>query len=372
MRSQPADLPILTSLRFFAALMIFVFHLREFAPSEALYAVAPGMFQGVSFFFVLSGFVLTHAYSDRDAPLTEFYAARFARIAPLHVVCLFGLLAVVPLPVALGQILSAPAAAVAFALKLFMLDAWVPLRAISSSWNSVSWSISVEMAFYAAFPFLNMAMARQPLVTLATAALVSFGVLIAGVAAGLPTFAPDGCVVTLVQLGSFFPLARGFEFVLGMAACVVWRRRVLPARLSEAGWTAAEAAILVVAALWLLVVLPWLVFHTQGAVFVGLRAAGSSWLFAGLLCVLAGGRGRVGAALSAPWLVKLGQASFAFYLVHVIVMRTLAWRLGATGVLAPLALSLGLAFLLHEGVEIPMRRRLLARPLPAPLRARPL
>jgi peptidoglycan/LPS O-acetylase OafA/YrhL len=215
-------------------------------------------------------------------------------------------------------------------------------------------------------------MARRPLVTLAAAASVSLGVLACGVALGLPTFTPDGATVTLVQLGSFFPLARGFEFVLGMATCLVWRRWVQPARLSEAIWTAAEGAALGASALWLLLLLPWLVFHAEGAVFVGLRAAGSSWLFAALLCVLAGGRGRVGWALSAPWLVKLGQASFAFYLVHVIVMRALAWHFGATGALAPLALSLGLAFLLHEGVEIPMRQRLLASPAPAPLRAHAL
>ena len=373
MRSQPAaDLPTLTALRFFAALMIFVFHLREFAPSETLYALAPGMFQGVSFFFVLSGFVLTHAYAGREIPLAAFYRARFARIAPLHVVCLLGLLAVVPLPVALGQSLDAAAAAAAFALKLSMLDAWVPLRAVQSSWNSVSWSISVEMAFYAAFPFLSMAMARRPLSTLAGAVAVSLGVLAAGVVAGLPTFVPDGSAVTLVQLGSFFPPARGFEFVLGMATCLVWRRWVVPARLSDAVWTGVETAVLAFAALWLCVLLPWLVFHTQGAVFVGLRAAGSSWLFAALLCALAGGRGRLGRALSAPWWVKLGQVSFAFYLVHVIVMRALEWRLGATGVWAPFALSLGLAFLLHEGVEIPMRRRLLARPFSAGQPARAL
>ena len=120
-------------------------------------------------------------------------------------------------------------------------------------------------------------------------------------------------------------------------------------------------AALGVTALWLAFAVPALVSHTQGVVFIWLRAAGSCFLFAPLLVALAGGRGLVGRALSKPLFVKLGEVSFAFYLVHVIVMRVFQFHFGATGVWAPLALSLGLAFGLHEGVEIPMRRRLLAR-----------
>ena len=369
---RPANLPTLTSLRFFAALMIFVFHLREFAPSDVLYAIAPGMFQGVSFFFVLSGFVLSHANYGREIPLRAFYAARLARIVPLHVVCLLALVAVVPLPVALGQNLSAPAAAGAFVLKLFMLDSWWPQRAVQFSWNVVSWSLSVEMAFYAAFPFLSRAMAHRPTLTLAAAALVSLGVLAAGVAWGLPTFATDGLVVSIMQLGSVFPLARGFEFVLGMAAYRVWRRWIQPAtslrRHMDGGGNGRPQRIGAMAAVR--AALAGFSFRRRRA---RRRAGGGVVMVVRDAAVRAGGgRGRIGRALSAPWLVKLGQMSFAFYLIHVIVMRALAWHLGATGILAPLALSLGLAWLLHEGVEIPMRQRLLARPVPAPLRVRAL
>ena len=56
----PEDLAALTSLRFAAAAMIFVFHLREFASTPLIIALGPAMYHGVSFFFVLSGFVLTH------------------------------------------------------------------------------------------------------------------------------------------------------------------------------------------------------------------------------------------------------------------------------------------------------------------------
>ena len=364
MRPQaPQDLPTLTSLRFFAALMIFAFHLREFAPSETLYALAPGMLHGVSFFFVLSGFVLTHVYFGRGVPSATFYRARIARIVPLHWACMGLLVAALPPLWACGQRLSTPDAAGAFVLKALLLDAWVPLRSVQSSWNIVSWSISAEMAFYAAFPWLCRLMARRPALTLAGAGLVSLGVAPLGAAWGWPVFSPDGTRPSLVQWGCDLPLARGFEFVLGMAACRLWRERIAPLRLSTACWTAIEAGALGMIGVWLALIAPAWIAGAQGVAFVWLRASGSCLPFAALILALAGGRGLVGRALAAPLPVKLGEVSFAFYLVHDIVLRVLAYHFNATGVAAPFALSLGLAFLLHEGLEIPMRRRLLARPL---------
>ena len=359
--SPPVDLPVLTSLRFFAAAMIFVFHLREFAPAPWLYAIAPGMYHGVSFFFVLSGFVLTHAHLDRPVDARRFYLARLARIAPLHLATLALLLAVLPLPAARGQNLGAAESLLSFVLKASMLDGWAPTRALLQSWNNVSWSISVEMAFYAAFPLLLPAMRRRPARTLAAVAAVSLGVLGAGVAAGLPLFSFDRDAPTLFNLGSCFPPARAFEFALGMATRLAWGRWLQQAPLSPRVWTIVEASALAGAAAWLLVAAPALVERGEGAAFVWLRASGSCWLFAALLAVLAGGRGAFGRALALRPFVALGEASFAFYMAHMIVMRALRYHFGSgPGTVSALALSLALAFLLHHAVEIPLRRRLLA------------
>jgi peptidoglycan/LPS O-acetylase OafA/YrhL len=369
--SARVDLPVLTSLRFVAAAMIFAFHLREFSPSPWLYWIAPGMFNGVSFFFVLSGFVLTHAYGGGRASWRDFYLARIARIAPLHLFCLFLLLLALPLPVARGQNLGPAASVASFFLKATMLDSWAPMRGVLSSWNSVSWSISVEMAFYACFPLLLFGMTRRPLLTLGAAAAVSFGVLAAAVAAGAQVFVPDRDAITLVNLGSFFPPARVFEFALGMATCLAWRRWILPARLPVAAWTIIEAAALAGAGVWLLLAIPALVAHASGVEFVWLRASGSCGVFALLLAALAKGEGRIGRGLARRPFVALGEASFAFYLVHVIVMRTLRFDFGeGPGTMSALALSLGLAFLLHEAVEKPMRRRVLSLAQPRPALAR--
>jgi peptidoglycan/LPS O-acetylase OafA/YrhL len=364
LRNDPppaVDLPALTSLRFFAAGMIFVFHLREYAPSAWAVAIGPAMYHGVSFFFVLSGFVLTHVYAGRDVSRRRFYLARIARIVPLHLATLLLLLAAIPLPYAVGQNVGFGAAALSLVLKITMLDAWIPTRAVLQSWNNVSWSISAEMAFYAAFPFLLAAMTRRPLVTLAAAAAASLAVFAVG-AALLPTVDPGRDAPSLFHLGSCFPLARGFEFALGMATCMAWKRWVQPARLPVALWTAIEAAALTGAALWLALCVPPLVNGASGATFVWLRACGSCFVFAALILALAGGQGWLGQALSLRPLVALGEASFAFYMVHMIVMRSLRFHLGSgPGIVSALALALAAAFLLHHAIEIPMRRRLLAQ-----------
>src|SRR5713101_642898 len=92
-----SEIPIikaLTSLRFFAAVHVILFHMtmnrigtypllvRNFLLASPI---------GVVFFFVLSGFILTYNYVRKDKPVTDsrsFWRARFARIYPVYVLSL--------------------------------------------------------------------------------------------------------------------------------------------------------------------------------------------------------------------------------------------------------------------------------------------
>src|SRR4051812_40535867 len=87
MRTRP-HLPSLTGLRWFAALAVF-FHHSAFAWNWNQTVTAgyselarPGS-TGVTFFYMLSGFVLAWSPPDRDTP-RPFYRRRFARIAPAY------------------------------------------------------------------------------------------------------------------------------------------------------------------------------------------------------------------------------------------------------------------------------------------------
>src|SRR5207249_3735398 len=132
----------LTGLRFVAAAMIVVHHSRGFfqipLPHYALD-------HGVSFFFVLSGFIIAYAYPklDNKHDVFDFYVARIARIWPAHFATLLLVLPLLQTPINLT-----------FVANAFLLHSWVPSKPWYFSYNHPSWSISTELFFYAVFPIL--------------------------------------------------------------------------------------------------------------------------------------------------------------------------------------------------------------------------
>jgi peptidoglycan/LPS O-acetylase OafA/YrhL len=73
----------LDALRFLFASVVMLGHLT-FNGSWGLYDYIPQWELSVDFFFVLSGFVLTHSLQERPQSYREFAISRFARLLPLH------------------------------------------------------------------------------------------------------------------------------------------------------------------------------------------------------------------------------------------------------------------------------------------------
>jgi peptidoglycan/LPS O-acetylase OafA/YrhL len=158
----------LTSMRFFLAAWVIVFHQTggpPFSPAflrtlpTTVYDVLLTGYVAVGVFFVLSGFVLALNYSLAESwskrSLLSFAIARFSRIYPVYVV---GVLLVSP--VILGPQLF-PFSPFGLARKLFsgtlnllMVQAWIPQATLT--WNSPGWSLSDEAFFYACFPFVGL------------------------------------------------------------------------------------------------------------------------------------------------------------------------------------------------------------------------
>lgn len=110
--------------------------------------------------------------------------------------------------------------------------------------------------------------------------------------------------------------------------------------------------------------LPSVAMQTAVAVPLSLRFA--AWYmpwFALLILVFARGTGNLSRLLSHPLCVRLGEISFAFYLVHFTVLRAFAELVTWNGLVRDgiaFAVTLGLSLALHAGVERPMRARLRA------------
>lgn len=148
-------LDALTSLRFFAAFAVFVHHFNGFAPDGGL-ARVPLLYpwstigaHGVTFFFVLSGFLLTWSWRPGRQSLGGYYWRRFGRIWPAHLV------ATVPALLLFYDIgwgtdhTDLPSTI----SSLFLLQTWFPGVHPDLPGNPVTWTLSVELLFYALFPF---------------------------------------------------------------------------------------------------------------------------------------------------------------------------------------------------------------------------
>src|SRR5262249_1764184 len=114
-------------------------------------------YDAVTFFFVLSGFVLGYVYLGvgPERPrlnLRAFFAARFARLAPAYYLSLL-----VALPFCVASYFFLEEADprnfwLHGTLVLASLQAWWPPTALE--WNPPAWSVSVEWFLYFSFPLV--------------------------------------------------------------------------------------------------------------------------------------------------------------------------------------------------------------------------
>lgn len=138
----------LQSLRFVFAVMIF-FHHYTVDGAGLFYA---GGACGVSFFMILSGFVMSAGYGDKvlqpDFKKKEYLLKRLIRLYPLHVLCLLGFLVL-----NMSHLFSLKEV-VKLLPNVFLLQSWIPVESVYFSGNAVSWCLADMMFFYAMFPLM--------------------------------------------------------------------------------------------------------------------------------------------------------------------------------------------------------------------------
>ncbi|PTA47734.1 acyltransferase [Micromonospora sp. RP3T] len=341
------QLPSLTALRIVAATLVFIHH-TAFQPvfaNQGLQDVYNALAWNIgaisiTFFFVLSGFVLTWTAKQTDSA-KQFWRRRVVKIFPSHLV-VYAI--VLFLMFVAGRSVRWPEALV----SLGLLQAWVPNNDyFFYAINPPTWSLSIELLFYLCFPLLLLLVNRIRAGRLwLYAGLTGVAALLVPVVSwlilpGAPAgsdFAPFSW--PQMWFNYFFPVARVFEFLGGM---------ILAKILLAGRWPTVRplyAGVLLVA-LWV-VTLPVshnmfdnvyrALFNIPIALLITAAAASD----------LAGRR----TLLNHRGMVWLGEISYCFYLVHVTVLFSLQaafsrqWGLGGIFEAHPFGTVPGIAFII--------------------------
>lgn len=343
-------LPALTSARFLAAMAVLLGHFAEFlALPPALARVMTGGF-GVSFFFVLSGFILCYRYWDefekgvgRQA-YRRFFGARIARIYPSYLLALALVTAMflVANAVQPGTVRLPPDPAASWIAHALALQTFAPTYETQRHWNEPGWSISTEFAFYALCPFILAAVARH----------------CRGLGRLLTLFALTVAVGIALQVAVLvLVIVHGWprEFWLDIVASrnIVWRlpeflTGVVAARLLYAGhlkWLQGAGArnLLLaasVAAVFLLNAAPWPEDTVAILVLRQFRLDLAYMIpFGGVVLALAAGPTFASPLLDRRASVFLGDVSYAVYLYHWAPWLMLTYAAGRGLVLSPLLVT---------------------------------
>lgn len=305
--ARPSRLPSLTGTRAVAALAVLITHVTGLYPGlwPVFTTIGP---VGVSFFFALSGFVLTWVASPEDTT-RSFWRRRLVKVFPNHWVTFAVTLA---LMATAGVTLTAVNTVPVF----FLVEPWVPHFDTLGGLDGINvpvWSLCCEVVFYLAFPFLirYVRRIRPDRLWLWVGAVATGTVLVPFVALLLPRNPSTSWDPTIPEWHSWFvysfPFTRMLEFVLG----ILLARVMMSGRWIRLGM--APAFLLLALCTVVQAYLPGIFRISAGMTAFPVALAIAACAAADVRGARTPFNGRV--------MVWLGEISFAFYMVHWLVIQ---------------------------------------------------
>lgn len=296
---------------------------------------------GVSIFFVLSGFLITYNYYRKSSFnvswLKKYYISRVARIYPLYFfVAVLSLI-----------MLNSPINEWLVSLSL--------LQGLSSNLRfigvSQSWTLTVELVFYLIAPFLFLLDKRKASLLLQFVLVFLIGILISskGYIENIGEFM-SGHIYLFVY--TFF--GRSFDFFVGifLGKLILSNRKIPSLKFTYVGLIGIGFVLAIIS-------------NLQSVDYrFGIYSPNGLFIYNFILPIMIGTfflglikeRTYVSKILSFPLVVLLGEASYAFYLIHLPVFANLIpefWRVNLFvffGILNIVAIGLFLF------IERPMNR----------------
>jgi len=291
----------LTTSRFFAALSVVLYHGGS---KLGILGFLPMLTSGptaVGYFFVLSGFVMALAYYRPEVrfDFRNYLTARFSRIYPVYILsfvltCLYYL--DIMSRIKPGKILA----------NIFLYQAWFPRYA--SSFNIVAWSLSVEVFFYIAFPFLAIFFKRFSVQQVLWISLGFWAVSQIIHSILFTLFMPESA-----NWLNYFPLFHLNAFLLGVAGGVWYLKNSKQPSVKQS----TNRVVLVGSFGFVLLIVSLREYIPTFPHGFSLDAGLLAPVFLMIVLALALDTTKLSQRLSHPWLVLLGDASYALFILHI-------------------------------------------------------
>ncbi len=295
--TQSKRIEQLTFPRFVSAFIIMVAHTKPswFVDDAWFNPLFHGFF-AVTFFFVLSGFVLGLSYHDKfeenkTEDLKKYFILRVARIYPIYALAILASMVgdylYLNKTYSLGTVL----------LNLSLLQAWFRSDYISFP----AWSLSCEAFFYVIFPFVMVYVRRLSYSSVVRKMLYVW----------IASLAAITLLVVVLFPGDLFwhlhPLVNAPSFLLGVGTSVIYRKLSQAVNLKFYSSVALAVVVAVVGGQWL----------SKPSFGIEMAQVPSFLLFLLFLALMSDNHLLV-KLFKNRFLVLLGKASYALYLFHTL------------------------------------------------------
>lgn len=293
----------ITFTRFIAAMAIVISHFNKDLFLYKIRFISDIFLRanvGVSYFFILSGFIMIVAYHRKEKiGYLDFYRNRVARIYPLYIVGLLLYFFTRYSDVSFYKTF----------LYLFGIQSWIPGKALIL--NFPGWSISVEFLFYLIFPWLyNYLYSKGNKSIWIIAVLIWIGTQVfSNLYINSPAY--KGPHTESHEFSHYFPLWHINEFLIGNIAGLLFVKNR-----KEKNYDLA-VVVFFIAIILSLIFIP-LNFHN------GLMAV----FFVPVIYLISCNNGLITKFFAIKPLEFLGEISYAIYIIHIPVLyiiRSVLW-----------------------------------------------
>jgi len=283
----------LTSLRFIFIIFLFLHHAVMFRGGD----------MSVCFFFVLGGFCMTLGYKERlSMPgfrVGGFILKRLFKFYPLHWICLLASLPLVHFCIENWSV---------FAVNALLLQSFIPKSSVYFSYNAVSWYLADTVFFTFIFPLAGrfiFGLGRRGVWCVGVFVVVSYALL--------------ACLLPVAYRHAIMyvnPFVRCADFIMGILLALGYERLRRNERIASfvKGYPLL-IQLMIIFSVVLLVIESYMLSDDM------LLVPGLFWPLVAVCIVSAALASVNGGWLQNRILVRLGECSFAFYMVHHLVIR---------------------------------------------------